>query len=307
MGPSFGNQYDNQGFNTESTVIDWDMLQGSNGLQEPGNTPPDLWFNSISSLLPQDGQQNADLVFDPSSFIPDPLPNNDAQELYLPNAYPPSDLLLPPDIISVGGINPPPPAPLPGTVVPDTTPLLASIPTQERHPHPSSISVQLAANLSLSLLDEKNDKVVADESQHGGQLQSDSRKKRGGARKRKADNAMVSAKDSGAPKPKKKHMGKAAEQEAIDSTGTTEADVLEMSRAKPVLPHIPVKPRTSPNKPTLNPSYSQIVKTSFTPRACDPGKLHVTTCDHKTLSISRVTTCDPGKVSGDLPKDWSPT
>ena len=227
MGPSFGNRYDNQGFNTESTVIDWDMLQGSNGLQELGNTPPDLWFNSISSLLPQDGQQNADLVFDPSSFIPDPLPNNDAQELYLPNAYPPSDLLLPPDIISVGGINPPPPAPLPGTVVPDTTPLLASIPTQERHPHPSSISVQLAANLSLGLLDEKNDKVVADESRHGGQLQSDSRKKRGGARKRKADNAMVSAKDSGAPKPKKKHMGKAAEQEAIDSTGTTEADVLE--------------------------------------------------------------------------------
>ena len=67
-----------------------------------------------------------------------------------------------------------------------------------------------------------------------------------------------------------------------------------------------MEPQTSPNKPTLNPSYSQIVRTSFTPRACDPGKPHVTTRDHKSLSISRVTTCDPGKASGDLPRDWSP-
>ena len=80
-----------------------------------------------------------------------------------------------------------------------------------------------------------------------------------------------------------------------------------MSRAKPAPPRIPVKPRTSPNKPALNPSYSQIVKTSFIPRARDPGKPHVTTHDHKTLSISCVITRDPGKVSGDLPRDWSPT
>ena len=227
MGSSFGNQYDNQGFNTNSTVIDWDMLQGSNGLQEPGNTPPDLWFNSISSLLPQDPQQNANLVFDPSSFIPDPFPNNDAQELYLPNAYSPSDSLLPPEFISIGGINPPPTAPITGTVVPDVTPLLASIPNQECHLHPPSTSVQLAANISLGLLDEKDVGVVADESRRDEQLQSNSRKKRGGARKRKAENAMVGAKDSGAPKPKKKHMGRAAEQESTDVTGTTEADVLE--------------------------------------------------------------------------------
>ena len=43
------------------------------------------------------------------------------------------------------------------------------------------------------------------------------------------------------------------------------------------------------------------------PRAHDPGKPHVTTCDHKSLRISCVTTCDSGKVSGDLPRDWSPT
>ena len=80
-----------------------------------------------------------------------------------------------------------------------------------------------------------------------------------------------------------------------------------VSWAKPTPPHIPAKPQTSPNKPTLNPSYSQIVKMSFTPRAHDPGKPHVTTHDHQSLSISHVTTRDPGKVSGDLPRDWSPT
>ena len=80
-----------------------------------------------------------------------------------------------------------------------------------------------------------------------------------------------------------------------------------VSQAKPAPPRTPVKPQTSPNKPALNPSYSQIVKTSFTPRARDPGKLHMTTHDHQSPSISRVTTRDPGNVSGDLPRDWSPT
>ena len=77
--------------------------------------------------------------------------------------------------------------------------------------------------------------------------------------------------------------------------------------ASPTTPRIPTEPRTSPNKPTLNPSYSQIVKTSFTPRARDPGKPHVTTRDHLSPSISRVITRDPGNISGDLPRDWSPT
>ena len=79
-----------------------------------------------------------------------------------------------------------------------------------------------------------------------------------------------------------------------------------MSWVKPAPPRIPVKTQTSPNKPTLNPSYSQIVKISFTSRARDPGKPHMTTHDHKPPSISCVTTCDPGKASGDLPRDWSP-
>ena len=80
-----------------------------------------------------------------------------------------------------------------------------------------------------------------------------------------------------------------------------------VSRAKPAPPRISVKPGTSPNKPALNPNYSQIVKTSSTPRARDPGKPHVTTCDHQSPSISHVSTHDPGNVSGDLPRDWSPT
>ena len=61
-----------------------------------------------------------------------------------------------------------------------------------------------------------------------------------------------------------------------------------VSQVKPMPSQVPAKPQTSPNKPTLNPSYSQIVKvkTSFTPRACDPRNSHVTTCDHKSLNIS---------------------
>ena len=79
------------------------------------------------------------------------------------------------------------------------------------------------------------------------------------------------------------------------------------SWVKPMPPRIPAKTQTSPNKLTLNLNYSQIVKTSFTPRAHDPGKPHVTTHDHKPPSISCVTTHDPGKASVDLPRDWSPT
>ena len=33
----------------------------------------------------------------------------------------------------------------------------------------------------------------------------------------------------------------------------------------------------------------------------------MTTHDHKPSSISHITTCNPGKASGDLPRDWSPT
>ena len=80
-----------------------------------------------------------------------------------------------------------------------------------------------------------------------------------------------------------------------------------LSQAKPAPSQVPAKPWTSPSKPTLNSSYSQIVKTSFTPRARDPRNPHMTTCDHMPFNISCVTTQNPRKASGDLLRDWSPT
>jgi hypothetical protein len=81
----------------------------------------------------------------------------------------------------------------------------------------------------------------------------------------------------------------------------------------PVPSRIRINSPTSPKKPPLNPSYSQVIKTSPNPQACDPGKYQVIrspdpSCD---LSASQAShdqaTCDRGKLSGDLPRDWSPT
>jgi hypothetical protein len=72
------------------------------------------------------------------------------------------------------------------------------------------------------------------------------------------------------------------------------------------------KPQTSPTKPPLKLSYSQAVKTGITPRARDPGKQHVTRShdpprDHPASKTSHdISTRDPGKISGDLSRDWSP-
>ena len=72
------------------------------------------------------------------------------------------------------------------------------------------------------------------------------------------------------------------------------------------------KSRTSPTTPPLKHSYSQVIKTSPTSRACDPGNRHVTwshdpSRDLQVLSISHDTTRNPGKITGDLPRDWSST
>jgi hypothetical protein len=75
----------------------------------------------------------------------------------------------------------------------------------------------------------------------------------------------------------------------------------------------PKQIRKSPKKPPLNLSYSQVVKTSPNPRARDPGKYQVTQSSDlsRDPSISRIpcdqSTRDPGKLSGDPPRDWSPT
>src|SRR5947208_4496215 len=86
-----------------------------------------------------------------------------------------------------------------------------------------------------------------------------------------------------------------------------------LSRAQLAPSRIQGKPRTSPTKPPLKIAYSQAVKTGITPRTRDPGKQHVTRShdpprDHPASKISRdISTHDPGKISGDLPRDWSPT
>ena len=78
-----------------------------------------------------------------------------------------------------------------------------------------------------------------------------------------------------------------------------------LSRATPV----PSQIRTSPKKPPLNRSYSQVVKTSPNHRAHDPGKYQVIQSpdlsrDPTTSRVSRdQSACDPGKP----PNDESPT
>jgi hypothetical protein len=75
----------------------------------------------------------------------------------------------------------------------------------------------------------------------------------------------------------------------------------------------PSQIRTSPKKPPLNISYSQVIKTSPNPRACDPGKYQVIQSpdlsrDPTTSRVScNQSARDHGKLSGDLPRDWSPT
>jgi hypothetical protein len=82
-----------------------------------------------------------------------------------------------------------------------------------------------------------------------------------------------------------------------------------LSWAMPAPPQI----RTSPKKPPLNHNHSQVIKTSPNPRARDPGKHQViqspdSSRDPTTSQVSRDQSArDCGKLSSDLPKDWSPT
>ena len=68
-------------------------------------------------------------------------------------------------------------------------------------------------------------------------------------------------------------------------------------------------PSLSPSKTTPKLKYSHVV--GSTPRPCDPGKLSpdlscVRSCDISTTLGSRdIQARDPGKVSYDLPRDWS--
>jgi hypothetical protein len=96
MGSSFGNQYNPGFFN--SSEIDWSALQVQepNALQAQEDMPLDWLFDSSTtdslSAIQSPATDHSYLL------LPDPLLNSDsdAQELYLPDAYPSS--LLPPDI-----------------------------------------------------------------------------------------------------------------------------------------------------------------------------------------------------------------
>jgi hypothetical protein len=70
-------------------------------------------------------------------------------------------------------------------------------------------------------VDGKDNKAGVDEKQGGGKSQGNSGNKRGGTRKRKADNTLVGTMKGGALKPRKKHMkntGEIAGEEATEAT-----------------------------------------------------------------------------------------
>ena len=225
MGSSFGDQYDDPSFTSNSTEVDWSMLEGYNGLHAPENTPSDFWFNSTTSSLHQDGQTNTNPAFNYSSFRSDPSPNSGTQELYLPDVYSSLGSLLQPDIFSVGSIDPTPSAPLPETAVPDIASPLASISAQECSPHLPSTPIQAPANLLLGLLDGKR---------CDGKSQGNPGEERRGAIKRKANSASQGMADSGASKPKRKRMkntGETAGQEMAEAMAEETEAGQEMAEA----------------------------------------------------------------------------
>jgi hypothetical protein len=78
-----------------------------------------------------------------------------------------------------------------------------------------------------------------------------------------------------------------------------------VSRATPA----PSQIRTSPKKPPLNLSYSQVIKTSPNLRTCDPRKYQVIKSPDpsRDLTTSRVSRNQSTHDHGKLPNDESPT
>jgi hypothetical protein len=85
-----------------------------------------------------------------------------------------------------------------------------------------------------------------------------------------------------------------------------------MSQAVPTPSQKQVNSWTSPKKPPLNLSYSQVVKTNLNLQAHDPGKCQVTKSPDPSHDPSAPQTscdqsaCDPGKPLSDLLRDGSP-
>ena len=87
------------------------------------------------------------------------------------------------------------------------------------------------------------------------------------------------------------------------------ATLLIMSRTESVISRIQRIPSPSPPKATPKLKYSHMV--GSTPRPHDPGKLSPDLSCVQSRNISTtlrsrdIQACDPGKVSHDLPRDWS--
>jgi hypothetical protein len=85
-----------------------------------------------------------------------------------------------------------------------------------------------------------------------------------------------------------------------------------LSRAMPTPSQIQANSWTSPKEPSLNLSYSQVIKTSPNLWAYDPGKRQVIRSPDQSHdpSVPRTScdqaACDPGKPLDDLPRDWLP-
>lgn len=261
MGPSLCDRYDDQGFGNP-TDVDWTTFQGPNrpsdlwfdnifsslphdslqntnlalgatqpavvpvisqagsqGLPVPTSTQgvPETGMISFSpTLLPVSAIQDSPTAnLSESLFLSDPSLNSYSQGLHLPDAHPPS--LLPPPISDV---NPPPS--LPGTIVPHVAPPLASVPTQECPLQVPSKAIQLPASL-LGLPNGKENEAVADQTRGGGKSQGNSGNKRGGTRKRRANDALIGTKDGGTSKLRKKQHAK--------STGDSETTGEEVTEA----------------------------------------------------------------------------
>jgi len=84
-----------------------------------------------------------------------------------------------------------------------------------------------------------------------------------------------------------------------------------LSRTESATSRIQRIPSPSPSKAAPKLKYSHVVESTLRPR--DPGKLspdlsHARSRDMLTTLGSRdIQACDPGKVSHDLPRDWSST
>jgi hypothetical protein len=105
---------------------------------------------------------------------------------------------------------------------------------------------------------------------------------------------------------KSKHASKEGIR-ALQAQGDLKEGILSQAMSTPS------RIQTSPKKPPLNISYSQVVKTNPNPQAHDPGKHQVIKSpdsprDHSTSQVPRdQLACDHGKPLGDLPKDWPTT